>query len=160
MKNRNLKGFTLIELIIVIVIVAVLTAILVPTFIHYVNESKLATANANAKQVYTIIEEYCSSCKNAGYYVNNNNVYKPAALPLEWGASDPQDYAYNGEGQQLRYAIVAQMGGQKGFTKFVVENSSAKSAVWAKGMMDNYIGEYPAEKKEKISGTFQAYNLP
>ena len=46
------KGFTLIELIVVIAIIGVLSAILVPAMIGYVVKSKISTQNTAAKQLY------------------------------------------------------------------------------------------------------------
>ncbi|MGI6161470.1 MAG: prepilin-type N-terminal cleavage/methylation domain-containing protein [Christensenellales bacterium] len=55
-KKQSKKAFTLVELIIVIAILAILAAILVPTLTKYINESKQATNNANARAVFSIAQ--------------------------------------------------------------------------------------------------------
>lgn len=62
--KQNKKGFTLVELIVVMAIIAVLAAILVPTMLGFMNNAKYTQANANAKTVYTavnsVVADYCT----------------------------------------------------------------------------------------------------
>jgi prepilin-type N-terminal cleavage/methylation domain-containing protein len=52
-KILNKKGFTLIELIVVILILAILAAILVPSILNYVTQANTARDQANARGLYS-----------------------------------------------------------------------------------------------------------
>lgn len=62
MKNfrLNKKGFTLIELMIVIAIIGVLAAIAIPNFISYRNRSYCSATETTARNVAAAIAEYYS----------------------------------------------------------------------------------------------------
>lgn len=50
MRNKK-KGFTLVELIVVIAIIGVLAAIIVPTTLHFVNQGKEEAANTELTEI-------------------------------------------------------------------------------------------------------------
>lgn len=57
---RNNKGFSLVELIVVIAIMAVLVGVLAPQFIKYVEKSRQATDIQTADNVATALKTYYS----------------------------------------------------------------------------------------------------
>ena len=54
-KSLNNKGFSLVELIIVIAIMAVLIGVLAPQYLKYVKNSKISSDIANAQEIATAI---------------------------------------------------------------------------------------------------------
>lgn len=56
--RKNRKGFTLIELMIVIAIIAILAAVLVPNFMRAREASRLTACKSNLKNISTAVETY------------------------------------------------------------------------------------------------------
>ena len=68
------KGFTLIELIVVIAIIAVLAAILIPAMLGFIKKSKITSANSAAKSIFTAAQSALTDMDTEDTY--NTGVWK------------------------------------------------------------------------------------
>jgi type IV pilus assembly protein PilA len=59
-KEMNNKGFSLVELIIVIAIMAILIVVLAPQYLKYVEKSRNSTDVSNATEIVTAIQVYAA----------------------------------------------------------------------------------------------------
>jgi type IV pilus assembly protein PilA len=84
LKMKNRKGFTLIELMIVVAIIGILAAIAIPNFLKFQAKSKQSEAKTNLKAIYTA---------ETGYY-GENNTYNTFDR-VNWAPVGTSRYAYS-----------------------------------------------------------------
>ncbi len=69
---RNRKGFTLIELMIVVAIIGILAAIAIPNFLKFQAKSKQSEAKTNLKAIFTAETSYFGENNSYGSFAQTN----------------------------------------------------------------------------------------
>ena len=75
MKKMNKKGFTIVELVIVIAVIAILAAVLIPTFSNIVEKANDSTAMQEARNTYTEYLAEVNAQPAPVVYVKGGNSY-------------------------------------------------------------------------------------
>ena len=84
-RKHHFKGFTLVELVIVIAIVGILAAVLVPTIYNYVKKARIKAAIADAKTIETSIENalIASNISGSGSLLGYSNLALPISACMD-----------------------------------------------------------------------------
>ena len=109
MKKNNKKGFTIVELVIVIAVIAILAAVLIPTFTGVTERAKENAAMQNARNAWT---EYMTEHADKADYEENICIKSTV---------DTKDYYFHVEnGQFNEKAVESHDTAHTGFVKYEV----------------------------------------
>ena len=149
MNTKNKKGFTLVELVVVIAIIGVLAAILIPTMLNYVKKSRMRTANANAKVLFNTAKTSAT-----GYVADGESAHdiSVSGKPTELEGQASDDY------ERKVYEDIAKVMKQNGtgvgmISLFIDEETYIGYAQWTatssatEGDTGLIIGQYPDPPK-------------
>ncbi len=81
LRKDHQQGFTLVELVMVVVIIGVLSAIIVPNYVDYVGKSSASTTKANLQMLRTALQSYRSE-NNGSIPGNLSTALVPLYLPV------------------------------------------------------------------------------
>ena len=165
MKNSNKKGFTLVELVVVIAIIGVLAAILVPSMMGYVKKSRLKTANGNAKTAYNTAAGALADLETNGIQLGSIDITQDCTTSTN--VPDIDDVTAADADGYVRAVVqnaLAANGNDGGevFLNGATTSTGVWGAQWHRKAGDKIVGQYPeapstVEKAEDM--TFGSLNL-
>lgn len=96
---RAKKGFTLVELVVVIAIIGVLAAILVPTMIGVVQDSNITSADSTANQIKTQTTTFFTKMSSAnegmrGYTAGSTDIIQITVTDGTWSLTGPDGVTF------------------------------------------------------------------
>jgi len=126
MKNlRNRSGFTLVELIIVIVIVGTLVAIAVPLYLHYTETAKVREAMGMIKAIRT--SQKLESVKTSKYYIATGGAAPSIFLQKGIDVRDSRYFTYETIGDANQFTATAAATAESDMTGTISYDSATKT---------------------------------
>ena len=168
MRNTNKKGFTIIELVIVIAVIAILAAVLIPTFAGIIDKANESADIQAARQLNTQlalfvgdekptnINELIAALDKEGIDINN---YKPLAKGAKfyWVASLNCIVYENAEGEIIFPEGIGAISEADKFALAVsIKNNADFQNAIAEGGVVSVEGEMTVDTKTLIAGTTYA----
>jgi prepilin-type N-terminal cleavage/methylation domain-containing protein len=146
--KRAVKGFTLVELIVVIAIIGVLMAILIPNLIAYVNDARQVTANSAARLVYTSATNLITKVKIAGV-PTPKGISSTYAIKQDVSIDDnfKGDTEFDDGKFSNNMSVYAGELPKGSYYKIYFDDSGdIGAALWAEQEYSNIVGSFPVQR--------------
>ena len=138
MKHTNKKGFTIVELVIVIAVIAILAAVLIPTFSNLIKKANISNDTAIAKNLNTAaitaqadtFDQAVAAAQDAGYLVALLKAKAENCL-FVWEDDTNQFLLYDLDAKKVLYSNTTVDGAPDESWNFVANNEDDKAAVKA-----------------------------
>ena len=156
MNNKNKKGFSLIELIVVLAIISVLTMIVVMAWNDYIFQSKIRSANSSAKVIFNAVQAECIKQESierlqepGDRYVGEGDFY------FYWDGNHPSsgntETALTNNPNDQHFATVINNIADDGVYKVFVRDYTVQSVVYSPDQTSRYLGAYPTKTEDVIN---------
>ena len=136
MKHTNKKGFTIVELVIVIAVIAILAAVLIPTFSNLIKKANISNDTAIAKNLNTAaitaqadtFDQAIAAAKESGYLVAHLKA-KAEKVFFVWEDETNQFLLYDLKAEKVLYSNTKVDGAPDDSWYFVVNNVKDQEGV-------------------------------